>query len=463
MAAAFGSSIEIAGFMVAYRLANLFRRLLGEGNLQAGFVPYFVKIGERGPQFFRDLVYSMGLILILTILLIEGALWGCSQVVGGEWTPIIDLTMWMSPGLFFICLFGLNSALLQCRKKYFLAGVAPVAFNLIWITSVLIYPNIAFLSLAIVAAFAGQWLITAREGFSLLPFKEWLKPRLFSPDFRALVKPMLYGIIGVGAVQFNSALDAIFARLADLEGPAFLWYAIRIQQLPLALFVVALSGALLPPLARTEDPLQRMKLLQSALRHSAALMLFCTFGIFALGIVGVNLLYGHGGFTPQAVKETTDCLWGYGVGLIPAVFVLLLANRYYAEKNYWAPMIASLYSVGLNIALNALFVLGFKWGAFSIAIATSLSSFLNMFLLSRGVFTFSFARFFTKMALACLLPAIGSLSLMQWMEPFTREIPVQIFQFFSLGAIYCAGVMILAWKLGLAELADFVRRKDMML
>lgn len=41
--------------------------------------------------------------------------------------------------------------------------------------------------------------------------------------------------IGVGAAQVNNALDAVFARYADSEGPAYLWYAIRLQQLPLAL------------------------------------------------------------------------------------------------------------------------------------------------------------------------------------------------------------------------------------
>ena len=65
MASTFGSSAEIAAFMVSYRLANLFRRLLGEGNLQAGFIPHFVQMGEEGPLFFRDTVYSMAILLIL--------------------------------------------------------------------------------------------------------------------------------------------------------------------------------------------------------------------------------------------------------------------------------------------------------------------------------------------------------------------------------------------------------------
>lgn len=460
MAVSFGSSPEIAAFMVAYRLANLFRRLLGEGNLQAGFVPHFTALKEQGIYFYRDVAFSMGIILFFTVVLLEGILWSCTSWVGPDWIEIVELSMWMVPGLFFICLYGLNSSLLQCQKKYFLPAVAPVAFNFVWIAAVLIRPDVRFLSIAITAAFAGQWLMTAFAGARLLSLKEWLKPKLFSPEFKVLLKPLMLGVVGIGAVQFNSALDAIFARLADLEGPAFLWYAIRIQQLPLALFGIALSGALLPPLSRTEDPIARRDLLRSALKHSAALMLLCTFGILALASAGVNLLYGHGDFTPDAVQKTSACLWGYGFGLIPSVFVLLLAAGFYAEKNYRAPTFASLWAVGANIALNALFVFGFGLGAVSIAIATSLSSFLNMALLARGIFTSAFWNFFGKMTLACALPAMAALAVAHWaMEPFPRHVLEQGFQFATLSAIYLGGLVAMAWYLGLTELLDLIQRK----
>jgi putative peptidoglycan lipid II flippase len=296
--------------------------------------------------------------------------------------------MLMVPGLFFISLYGLNASLLQCKKKYFLPALAPVAFNAIWIAFALYSRNVETLAWGVTLAFAAQWALT------LSPLRG--KPHLFSPDFKALLKPLVLGLVGIGAVQFNSALDPFFARLADPQGPAYLWYAIRIQQLPMALFGIALSGALLPPLARAEDPLRRLELLRSALKPAAALMLFCTFGIFCLGVPGVNLLYGHGDFSPAAVEQTVFCLWAYGLGLVPSVFVLLLSARFYAEKNYRLPTQASLFSVLANIFMNALFVFALDLGAISIALATSLSAFLNMALLARGAFDKSFGKFFVK-------------------------------------------------------------------
>ncbi|PIS02024.1 MAG: murein biosynthesis integral membrane protein MurJ [Chlamydiae bacterium CG10_big_fil_rev_8_21_14_0_10_42_34] len=460
MAISFGSSPEVAAFMVSYRLANLFRRLLGEGNLQAGFIPHFTALKENGGQFYRDTTYSMGLILIFTVLALEGICLGLMPVVGSDWAQIIELSMWMIPGLFFICLYGLNSSLLQCQKKFFLPAVAPVLFNFIWIGAVFYRPDVRFLSIAITAAFAGQWLVTVFEKRKILPLKQWLRPHFFSPEFKKLLRPLMLGIVGVSAVQFNSALDAIFARLADLQGPAFLWYAIRIQQLPLALFGIALSGALLPPLSRTEDPDHRKELLSHALKTSGALMLICTFGIFALGSVGVNLLYGHGDFSQLAVIQTTDCLWGYGLGLIPSVFVLILANRFYAEKNYKTPMRGSLIAVGANIAFNAFFVFGLGWGAISIAIATSLSAVLNAVILGKGSFSIDFWRFFLKMGFACALPAASAMAIeSMWMEVLPRSVVIQTVQFCFLSALYLGGVAFMVWRLRLTEVAELIFRK----
>lgn len=442
MAISFGSSPEIAAFMVAYRLANLFRRLLGEGNLQAGFVPHFASLKEEGGHFFRDTVYSMATVLLGVIVLLEGILWGLKSFVTSDWILIIDLTMWMVPALFFISLYTLNSSLLQCRKKYFIPAVAPAAFNLIWILAIWLKPNVQFLAIAITFAFAGQWLFTAFEGARLLSFKEWLTPRLFSGEFKKLIKPLVLGIIGVGAVQFNSALDTIFARIADLKGPAFLWYAIRIQQLPIAFFGIALSGALLPPLTREADPMRKKALLYSALQSGTALMIIATFGIFALGELGINLLYGHGDFTFSDVRETTYCLWAYGLALVPSIFVLIIAAKFYSEKNYKQPMVASLVSVGANIGFNALFVFGFHLGAVSIALATALSSLINAAFLSRGEMHKEFWVFFTKMCVSCSLATIAVFTFQKvWGVFLTQDLFVQASQF-AIFALLFLGISI---------------------
>jgi putative peptidoglycan lipid II flippase len=407
---------------------------------------------------------------------LEALLGGCRAWVGSDdWKGIAELAMWMAPGLFFICMYGLNCSLLQCEKKYFLPAAAPVAFNLLWILAVGItwhLPKeeaVRWLAIAVTGAFGAQWLATAPA------VKKVLAPRagkreFFSLDWKKLLKPLTLGTLGVGAVQLNSALDAIFARLADPEGPAFLWYAIRIEQLPLALFGLALSGALLPPLARALQAgnFDRYReLLQSALKQSAALMLFCTFGIFALGGVGINFLYGHGDFSPADVQETLRCLWAYGAGLVPSVFVLLLAAGFYAQKSYRIPTFAALLSVAFHAALNAFLIFALHLGAVSIALSTSLAAILNAALLARGlknavgeIFPASLIRFLARSAVGFAFPGFLAWSVgVVWLGgEFTRSFAQQTTQFFTLSALYIGGAFLSVRMLKLGELWNLLTR-----
>lgn len=391
MAFCFGSSPVIAAFFVAFRFSNLIRRLFGEGILSSGFVPHFETLRKENPKealgLFCSLQRSLGKNLACLICLLEIVLYSAYKSSGSS---IFFLTMLMLPGIFFICLFGLNMALLQCEKYFFLSGIAPVAFNFVWICAVWLLKDqqetkaVVGLSAVIILAFFMQWLMTMprilkilREKLSL---KECFSKNVFSGKLSSLFKPLLLSVVGLSAVQVNSALDGVFAYFASEEGPAYLWYAIRLQQLPLALFGIALSSALLPPLSRSiasGDFSRFQELLRFAIKRSFSLMLPCTFGIFALGFCSINLLYGRGHFTLDATAQTTLCLWGYGIGLVPSVFSLLLAPAFYAQKDYLTPMKAALLSVVLNIILNSLFVFWFSWGAFSIALATSLAAFAN--------------------------------------------------------------------------------------
>ena len=492
MAFWFGVSPEIAAFMVAYRLANLFRRLVGEGNLQAGFVPHFETLRlqdtKRSFLFYRDTAFSLFVSLFILIALIEGVLWLCYKQLGGSWSEIAKLSMWMAPGLLFICLSSLNSAFLRCQKKYFITAASPIFFNFIWILTAFIahyFPlkeSIIILSCGVTFAFAMQWLSTARaaqkEWALQLHWNEWFCPQIFSSDWKQLLKPMAVGIIGAGALQFNSAVDSIFGLIADVSGPAYLWYAIRVQQLPLALFGIALSGALLPPLSRAlqEGSLDRYQnLLETALKRSAILMIPCSFAILALGGSGLNLLFGRGDFSSQDIQETLYCLWAYGAGILPSVFVLLFATGFYAQKSYNIPAMASFLAVLLNLGLNCLMVFGFRWGAVSIALATSLSSLFNAavlyFSLSQRL-DFSFWAFLIRLSLTSAAASVLTIWLGGvWLgdatwdiclgqpSSFTRLGLAQLIQFSGMTLLFLSSFFVVARMNGLGQIFSFIRGK----
>jgi putative peptidoglycan lipid II flippase len=471
MAFCFGSAPEVAAFMVAYRLANLFRRLFGEGSLQGGFVPHFERLRGQGETnaalFYRDLFYSLLTVLAGTIVIGSLICWALAWLFDSD-IPLMTLAM--MPGVAFLCLYALDSSVHQCWNRFFLPAFAPVIFNLVWIVSALFLQGAALrtamftLSFCLMGAFFLQWMAVSWNVSGWLRSvlgRQRLRPQIFSKEVRALFKPLAFGLVGLGAAQINSAFDAIFARLADPSGPAYLWYAIRIQQLPLALFGIALSGAMLPALSRATGE-RYGELLRSSLKKSAALMVPCAVGMWVLAHQGLDLLYGRGGFLDGDVVQTGLCLGGYALGLVPMVYVLLLANGFYAQKEYAWPMRCSLISVGCNLFLNTLFVFGFAWGAESVAIATSFSSLLNCVLLQRGM-----RAYVADLSLWRGMGRIGVCSLVAGMAVWAfdglivhqRVFVSQLLRFAGCGGVYALSVLGMSFLMKEKDLLELIGMK----
>jgi putative peptidoglycan lipid II flippase len=402
MAYAFGIEPSIAAFMVAFRFAHLLRRLFGEGALQSAFIPTFEGLRhqshERAIAFFKSL--SVVLTLFLTLLVILGSTAiACIlkfSAISSSDQEILFLALIMLPSLLFICLFGINASLLQCERQYFIPGIAPAAFNIIWIGFVFYLKDMPakeampWLSMGVVVACFSQWLITVNRTIKFIHTSTkvplWTTFCSALPDIGRLGKPLFLGILGVSASQINNAIDVLFARYAEPEGPALLWYAIRIEQLPLALFGIAIAGAILPPLSRALKA-QRWEqyhyFLHDALTQTCMFMIPVTCAIFVLGDLSVHLLYGRGDFSSEASINTTYCLWAYSLGLVPSALLLVLGPACYAQNNYHLPAIASFLSLTSNLLLNSLFIVFFEWGSVSVALATSISSWINLILIGK--------------------------------------------------------------------------------
>lgn len=388
MAAFFGATPAVAAFWMAFRFSHLLRRLLGEGALHIAFVPHFEKLRAENERasfaFFALLSKRLKMLLFALTLIIEITLgiFLVAMPLSSSSREIIELTMILFPSVIFITLHALNCSLLQCQKSFFLPGASPVILNVVWIGAALFLHHhkeaLCYLAIFVTLAFGLQWFVTE------IPVKYTLykqgTEKASSKALLGILRPFLLSTLGVAATQINSALDTLFARAASLDGPAVLWYALRLQQLPLALIGVALSSALLPPLTRALQENNRLRyhtFLLSSLKRLIALMLAATAAFLILGCAAVSLTYGRGAFDAIAISHTTLALLAYAAGLLPMTATLLLATAFYAQKDYKTPTILALLSVLLNITLNTLFVYTLHLGPISIALATSLASLFN--------------------------------------------------------------------------------------
>lgn len=489
----FGASPLLAAFFVAYRFSQLLRRLFGESALLSSFSPHYEQLRAESPekahQFFCNLFASMSTVLGGIILLLEAALfawWKWGNTSSGT-EEILFLTMVMLPGVLFVCLYALFSALLQTDRKYFLPSVAPIFFNLIFLLILWLVRDwqseyaVVALAVGVTLAFFIQWASLLFSSGQVL--KNFRSIKLWTPELKKMVSAMGLTITGIGAVQINSFVDTLFARSADLSGPAYLYYAIRLYQLPLALFGIALASALLPPLARARqagDTQKSHELLQFALRRCLTLMIPMTIALFAFGDMIVNLVYGRGAFDLMATVETTRCLSGYALGLVPAAAVLLLAPAFYARKNFILPLKASLISVLVNVILNVVFIYGVGLGSASVAYATSIAAFVNagylLYALTEQdgtIFDRPTRRTMSKVSLCCLLSAIltffigsylvgGAQASFLWSVDYlniSRDLLTQIMHLFIYGGMFTIFFFSYAWLFKINEVFEFIGLK----
>lgn len=399
MAFAFGDHPSVAAFMVAFRFSNLFRRLLGEGPLQSAFIPHFEGLRSKDePQasfFFRKLVSLIAVVALCLTLIAEGGL-AIAYFFGelsSENLEIVLLTGWLFPGLLFICLYGLNISLLNCYDSFFIPSVAPFLCNAIWIAAALLLrnhdPALAMSSLAkwVVIGFFAQWLLTLplTLQYAKASLKDWCTIKI-PPEVKRLFRSFSLGAIGVGAVQINALADAFFARYADIRGPTYLWYSIRLEQLALAVFGIACVTTIAPRLSRAikaDNFSLAQEFFSLSYKRIMTIMVPCTFAICGLGLAAVNLIYGRGNFSEAAVLKTNLCLLAYGLGLLPTTLILLMSTVHYAKDNFRLPMMISVLSVVVNLFLNyfLVFILGF--GAVSTALSTSLCAWMNFLVLQK--------------------------------------------------------------------------------
>jgi putative peptidoglycan lipid II flippase len=246
--------------------------------------------------------------------------------------------------------------------------------------------------------------------------------KLFSPEIRNMLAAIALSIIGVGAMQVNGFIDTLFARAADLAGPAYLAYAMRLEQFPLALFGIAISSALFPSLSKAigngEEKVSQ-NLLEFGILRTSFLMIPCTIGIFLLGAPAINLLFGHGQFTDLSTIKTTICLWAYGLGLLPTALALLFSQAFFARHDFKTPMILSCCAILINIGFNSLMIFGLHFGATSVALSTSFAAFVNagvLYFLYRKRYNFPKTRWpaILRIFASTLAGAIACLFVSSW-------------------------------------------------
>jgi putative peptidoglycan lipid II flippase len=98
----------------------------------------------------------------------------------------------------------------------------------------------------------------------------------------------------------------------------------------------------------------------------------------------VRVLFERREFTPAMTAATADALAAFAIGLPAYVLVKVFSPGYFARKDTKTPVRYAMTALGVNVVLNL--ILMFPLKHVGLALATSISAWLNAGLLMRGLY-----------------------------------------------------------------------------
>jgi len=402
-----GASFASDAFFVAFRLPNMFRALFAEGAFSAAFIPMFNrKVGEAndvhaGLRFAEQtLAVLLPVLVLFTIAMLIAAwpiTWGLS---GGFKNPTpeqfafaVMLSRFTIPYLMLISLASLLGGILNSLDKFWVNAAAPILLNISMIAALWFFhghdPYQTARAQAISVSVGGvlqlAWLMLAcrQVGVSLAI----RRPRI-DDDIKQLLKLILPAAIGAGAVQVNLAIStALAGGLLDPGSISYIYYADRLNQLPLGLIGIGLGTILLPTVSRQLSQKRDSEAMDTQNR-GVELALFLTLPATIAFVIAsepiIRGLFQHGHFS---AIDSVRCSWAlsaFSIGLPSYVLVKVLTPGYYARHDTRTPVRYAIWSVGVNLIGNLILIplLGrFGYGHVGPPLATAVASTVNVWML----------------------------------------------------------------------------------
>ena len=396
----FGAGMAADAFFVAFRIPNLWRKLVGEGSLTISFIPVYTEyLTQRSEEETREVTHIAFTVagIALLILTIFGILFSPILIrliapgfvrIPEKFQLTVTLNQIIFPYLFFMGLFALCMGILNSLRHFFAPAFAPVFLNICIIISVFLFYHafqrpVMSLAIGVLAGGVIQFLFQ-------IPFL--LKGRIsfrFNFNFRhpaikRIGSLMIPGLIGTAVYQINVFVDTIFASFLPGGSVSYLWFADRLMEFPLGIFAFAIGMAALPSFSALVSQ-GKMGEFKETLFFAFRLVSFVSIpamvGLIALKTPIVNLLYQRGKFDYFATEMTVRALFCYSVGLWAIAGARTIVPAFYSLQDTRTPLKIALICLGANVILNYILIHPLQHAG--LALATSLSSILNLVLLSR--------------------------------------------------------------------------------
>jgi putative peptidoglycan lipid II flippase len=395
LAAILGAGPVADAFFVALRLPNHFRAIFAEGAFNAAFVPAYAHLygeSEASAKLFANRIFTLLFTAQVVLLVVAWAF--MPQVIailapGFSQDPArgelaIALTRITFPYLLLVTLVTLYGGMLNVMHRFASAAAAPVFLNLSMMATLALaafFPG---------AGYAAAWgvLIAGVLEFLLLAGDAWrsgILPR-FAPlkldaDVRAFFRALGPATIGSMGTQVALFADTIIATFLPAGALSALYYADRLNQLPIGVIGIAIGTVLLPEMSRriaSGDQAGASVSQRQAFDFTLLLSVPFVAAFITVPDVIMRAMFARGAFSKADAAAAGATLAAYAFGLIPFVLIRSAVATFYARKDTATPVKAALTGVAVNVALKILLV--GSLAQVGLALATAVGAWINLLL-----------------------------------------------------------------------------------
>ena len=394
LAAILGAGPVADAFFVALRLPNHFRAIFGEGAFNAAFVPSYARIRQQGgPEragLFADRVFT--LLLASQIVLLAVALIFTPVVIGvlapgfardpERFALAVDLTRVTFPYLLLVTLVTLYGGILNALQRFAAAAAAPILLNLSLVVALALaafFPTAGHAAAwGVLVAGILEFLLVAGDATraGVLPALRW--PQL-DADVRQFFRALGPATVGSAGVQLALFADTIIASFLPAGALSALYYADRIDQLPIGVIGIAAGTVILPEMSRriaAGDEAGAANAQNRAIEFTLLLSIPCLAAFFVVPELIMRALFMRGAFTAADAAAAGATLVAYALGLLPFVLIRSTVATFFARGDTATPVKAALIAAAVNIAFK--FLLMGPLAQVGLALATSIGAWINL-------------------------------------------------------------------------------------
>ena len=399
-----GTTLSADSFVLAYRIPNLFRRLVSEGTIAASVIPVFTTfMRDRSKEelwhFANRLFWTAALVLaVITVLgmvfspqVIET--FSGRQSNSNSWDEAVALNRIIFPYLFFLGLAALGMGILNSFHHFAVPASTTVVLNLtiILFSTAIVWhyfksPAVS-LAVGVLVGGALQFLVLVPQ----------LVRRGMRFDFglsfghsgiRTVARHMFPRFFGLGISQINFFVDTFFANAPKMPRGSLtaLYVSDRVMELVLGGYAIAVATAILPMMAHqaaANDFEGLKRTFTFAIRIVAYITIPAAVGLMILREPIIRMLFQHGQFVAESTRLTARPLLYYAAGLPALACVKLIVPAFYSARDTKTPVIVAAISFILNIAFNFIFLTFFfkRFQNGGPALATVLATLFDFFTL----------------------------------------------------------------------------------